>query len=820
MFTSQQTRLRQEGVVPLTDLEAPDNMQRLDLLEKRGGIFSVIDEVAALPQAKSDMLLAKIQASCTGHPDYISQAATGMPINHRQNRTITIRHSFGNVSYDTRYFLDDDGDDSFSPALQALQGTSCDLLKQLFPALLGSPETFNNASVVSRAALVKAQVASIRQVLAGFSGYPTFIHCVSMSPDGDVPISEPFITEHVEGQLQSYYVLESIMWQRFGYPLHYPVDEFWDRYYMLTDNRDFADLRFGCENVLSQQPFEKHHWQIGRTVVFLRPKPLAVLEENRKKIMQSAASCIGAYFKRKRIFRWMRQRKEAMSELQPILRGILRRQLFNRALEIAFMAFSERESAEYEREKAAESLKQQHELEMMREADQECKSAWAEISKDENAENEALYNLWTEDRLGQTLRSIRHLNEREKDLEPGVEYGNLEKPICELDFNEQQHNKLESLDGDDLFKAFGRIIADTLTDSVNDVVLEQVDEYERQHAREAAEQERESDARAAMAREEQHLKRVLAEQARRKTLRPEDENKNMLAEDNMMRAIMANERAKKIMQIFNKDQAELKRKYDDKQSEPAKKAAANIDSFMDQLEHSALQIDIPENAEEAQEKLAYQEEEELSIFIHEEVVLDLFDHAVLLAQSRAKTRQAIEESEASKRQIEQKRAQRELQMDKERRLREAKKKQDAAKKADEDRSQKEKQEKAEREAFERKQKADALALIASDAPQQGDEPASERIARFQAERRKRSNEGASEALNLQPWENIEDELEQMMEMLHDDSQGVQAYDVAQAEDEQYDYKYMYKYKYRALVLDDDDELPSIGAGSPNLNHQY
>ena len=51
MFTNQAMRLKAEGVVPLTDLEAPSNSARLDLLEKRGGIFSVIEEVAGMPQA-------------------------------------------------------------------------------------------------------------------------------------------------------------------------------------------------------------------------------------------------------------------------------------------------------------------------------------------------------------------------------------------------------------------------------------------------------------------------------------------------------------------------------------------------------------------------------------------------------------------------------------------------------------------------------------------------------------------------------------------------------------------------------------------------
>lgn len=49
-----------EGVVPLTDLEAPDVTGRLEMLERRGGLFSIVDEVQALPQAQPSALYTKV----------------------------------------------------------------------------------------------------------------------------------------------------------------------------------------------------------------------------------------------------------------------------------------------------------------------------------------------------------------------------------------------------------------------------------------------------------------------------------------------------------------------------------------------------------------------------------------------------------------------------------------------------------------------------------------------------------------------------------------------------------------------------------------
>ena len=52
--------MRAEGVVPLTDLEAPDITGKLDLLESKNGLFAVVDEIQALPQAQTPTLYSKV----------------------------------------------------------------------------------------------------------------------------------------------------------------------------------------------------------------------------------------------------------------------------------------------------------------------------------------------------------------------------------------------------------------------------------------------------------------------------------------------------------------------------------------------------------------------------------------------------------------------------------------------------------------------------------------------------------------------------------------------------------------------------------------
>ena len=57
--------------------------------------------------------------------------------------------------------------------------------------------------------------------------------------------------------------------------------------------------------------------------------------------------------------------------------------------------------------------KEQFELDMMREAEVQCKDAWRVIEADANIENEQLCMMWAEDELAQAVRAVRRLEEAE-----------------------------------------------------------------------------------------------------------------------------------------------------------------------------------------------------------------------------------------------------------------------------------------------------------------------------------------------------------------------------------------------------------------------
>ena len=65
-----------------------------------------------------------------------------------------------------------------------------------------------------------------------------FVHCVSVLNEDSVVDNDrarPFDMKHVQTQLENYYLMPSVMWQRFGYPIAMPVEDFY-----AALRRDFA----------------------------------------------------------------------------------------------------------------------------------------------------------------------------------------------------------------------------------------------------------------------------------------------------------------------------------------------------------------------------------------------------------------------------------------------------------------------------------------------------------------------------------------------------------------------------------------------------
>jgi len=441
----------------------------------------------------------------------------------------------------------------------------------------------------------------------------------------------------------------------------------------------------------------------------------------------------------------------------------------------------------------------------MADSEAETRIAWKEIHADGSIEDDVLCNLWMEDERAQAYRAMKKLEDLENTVQPNVEASKLDHAIKPVYLPDHP---------DDPVTDFGAI-ADAIMFEVNQEVTEvmhwEVDHAEDEHNRLMEEQNRENIARQRMSSEEMYLQRVKAEKANRKELGPAGEIAMMELNEWEMRIQMS-------MEKFAVRSEILKQLEEDSRSpEEAAVRREKNQLVINKIEESGKEITRKRSEQDPERAALEDEQQDRILHTHLATVLvnSMVDRVVGIAQSREKTMRSIEKSEIKKREIDKARQAKIQRVHEEREERERKRQEEKARKKEIEKQQAEEATKAAEEARERKAKMDALKPV-EEVEEVPDEDVPERIAKFRQERRTRQL--GEPAVNLQRWDNIEDELGQMMDMLQESGQPGSEMAFAELQEkqmedaEEYDFKYMYKYKYRALVLDDDQDLPPLGPG--------
>ena len=120
---------------------------------------------------------------------------------------------------------------------------------------------------------------------------PHYIRCIK--PNG-LNVPSNFEGANVLHQLRCGGVLEAVRISCAGYPSRKPIDEFLDRFGLLTADKD-ALFKPGEEGKVIKQILDGaglETWQLGKTKVFLRAGQMAVLDVLRHKKLDAAATNI------------------------------------------------------------------------------------------------------------------------------------------------------------------------------------------------------------------------------------------------------------------------------------------------------------------------------------------------------------------------------------------------------------------------------------------------------------------------------------------------------------------------------------------------
>jgi len=82
-------------------------------------------------------------------------------------------------------------------------------------------------------------------------------------------------------------MLETIKIRQKGYPIRYPMRDFYARYKCLAPGVkvEAGDFKKACQSLLSAKPDNPDNWQVGLTKVFMRDKHFNFLEEERDKAL-------------------------------------------------------------------------------------------------------------------------------------------------------------------------------------------------------------------------------------------------------------------------------------------------------------------------------------------------------------------------------------------------------------------------------------------------------------------------------------------------------------------------------------------------------
>ena len=652
-------------------------------------------------------------------------------------------------------------------------------------------------------------------------------------------------------------MLSSLQWQRFGYPISMPVDEFWDRYYLLGNKRPKApkgasaayiaefclpndSVREGVIEILNNAPFEKHHWRIGTYSVFLRPRPLHDLEELRHRIEWSAASAISSRVKRQRIEKFFTMRREAITKMQPVIRGILTRQLYTRALEMAFMTFSDQESTKYNEAVHQEECEMQESLAKMAAEEAASKADWQKVDGDKTMENMNLCAMYNNYMQAGALNAIWSLDRKtnaafdgEDQNENSAMYFDPEATPHPVSVAEGQGvYSLDDIEHDNPYTEHSDIamMAVNMMEMLSgDVINAAIDKAAAEKELLHKEEDKMQQTMAKMAAEESHLKNYYKEIANRKKMTPGQEMNQMIQAEYQMKCsqyLKDSEKFMKKMDAKAKPALEMAQELIPEDVSNVEKGGSSLFDLLKSSADLGLAQALAATADpgildpsKALQDHIQSADKELQKDTSQSFIEGIIDRICVDAETKGEKkrndRKWVAIKDKRRKEIDQ------LQMAREMSRREMENQQaeEEQQRAEDRRARKEAEEVEKRKVAEALADKLRLEQLEKDKNKEPEVPPSksavvnalraERDSSKWSEMEKRAR--SERPLLTRSQQTIEKELFQLQAMINaseelDEDDTVKFLSAASDLDTNLGHKYMYKYKFKALVVDDDSEM--------------
>eukprot|EP01103_Thecamoeba_quadrilineata_P016539 TRINITY_DN5557_c0_g2_i1.p1 TRINITY_DN5557_c0_g2~~TRINITY_DN5557_c0_g2_i1.p1 ORF type:complete len:823 (-),score=171.98 TRINITY_DN5557_c0_g2_i1:77-2545(-) len=278
---AEQEEYASEGI-PWEDIVYYNNKPICELIEKRGGIFSLMDEECLFPKGTDTTFFEKLKKQLGGVKEFV--AASG---GKHSTGTFSIQHYAGSVTYETNGILDKNKDLLFIDIVQMMYKSSNSVASSLFEK--EAKDDDNKKRPITTCVQFKNSVSELMDTLRISKQH--YIRCIKPNESKRGGIIEEQL---VLNQIQYLGLLENVKVRRAGYAFRLPYDKFISKYKCISKkDKDWEpDSKAGTTAILKEFGLEGD-CAYGKTKIFIRsPKSVFALEEHRTKFLVNTAALI------------------------------------------------------------------------------------------------------------------------------------------------------------------------------------------------------------------------------------------------------------------------------------------------------------------------------------------------------------------------------------------------------------------------------------------------------------------------------------------------------------------------------------------------
>ncbi|XP_069792176.1 unconventional myosin-X-like isoform X2 [Narcine bancroftii] len=263
IFSLEQLEHHREGL-SWEAIDWMENAECLDLIEKKLGLLSLINEESRFPKGTDVTLLEKLHNQHASNLFYVKPRVSDCQFG--------IRHYAGEVMYDVHGFLERNRDTFRDDILNLLKDSRLDFIYDIFERVYcwNNGEDTLKVGTQRRKPTVSSQFRdSLHSLMSTLSSCnPFFIRCIKPNMD---KVALRFDKGVVQNQLCYSGMLETVKIRRAGFPIRRPFPEFYLRYKMLLKSQKVPeDWKSRCQVLLAQCNGCDSLWRLGKTKVFLK----------------------------------------------------------------------------------------------------------------------------------------------------------------------------------------------------------------------------------------------------------------------------------------------------------------------------------------------------------------------------------------------------------------------------------------------------------------------------------------------------------------------------------------------------------------------